>query len=599
MAEKDIGGISWVVDADTSPAINSTRQLDAQVDKVGRSLTTLDTKVSKTSKAVNANMGSLGRTAGQAGIQIQQLIGQIQGGQSAMLALSQQGADLGFVLGVPLLGAVVGIGASIAGMLLPNLMDTKTALEKVDEVTQNVTAALTLSADGVADYGDHLKILKQISTELLDIRLRNLKAIQAEAVALSAQGIEETIDQYRGLNFEMDLFGKRTEKGARAFIDLSTTAKRFASLPTEDNMQAYVDALWEFQDAGGDATKAGRELIANSASLIQKWHQGKLTIDELTKSIVNNDRVTTDWGKRRTDEARKAARAVVEANRAAIDADLNGFREMERLRKEHEEKKAKGEKFAVSVVGRGLSDADKLAMENERLKELYDQGLIDKALFNDAMDQLDKERAANQRNILMSSLGAFEGTFGGIADILRNSVGEQSAAFQAMFILAKGFAIAQASLNLTKAISDAMAWGGLTPMEKFASAAAVGAAATSLVGQIAGASYSGREHGGPMLANVPYEVGEKNKPELLMIPGNNGKMFSNSEVKSMMGGGGGVTLNQQIVTPPGYTARTTGDGVNQKQVVEIVKAEMSNSNSGSRRALTSGTNVQNTIKGGR
>ena len=44
-------------------------------------------------------MAGMGRGAGQAGIQIQQFVGQVQGGQSAMLALSQQGADLGIVLG--------------------------------------------------------------------------------------------------------------------------------------------------------------------------------------------------------------------------------------------------------------------------------------------------------------------------------------------------------------------------------------------------------------------------------------------------------------------------------------------------------------------
>ena len=65
------------------------------------------------SRASNA-MSGIGRSAGQAGIQIQQFVGQIQGGQSALLALSQQSADLGFVLGAPLVGAVVGIGASIA-----------------------------------------------------------------------------------------------------------------------------------------------------------------------------------------------------------------------------------------------------------------------------------------------------------------------------------------------------------------------------------------------------------------------------------------------------------------------------------------------------
>ena len=58
--------------------------------------------------------------AAQAGIQFQQFFGQIQGGQGFLLALSQQSADLGFVLGAPLAGAVAGLTASLAGFHLQN-----------------------------------------------------------------------------------------------------------------------------------------------------------------------------------------------------------------------------------------------------------------------------------------------------------------------------------------------------------------------------------------------------------------------------------------------------------------------------------------------
>ena len=69
-------------------------------------------------------MAQFSRRSGQAGIQFQQFIGQVQGGQGVMLALSQQSADLGFVLGAPLIGAIAGISASLIGLLIPNLIDT-------------------------------------------------------------------------------------------------------------------------------------------------------------------------------------------------------------------------------------------------------------------------------------------------------------------------------------------------------------------------------------------------------------------------------------------------------------------------------------------
>lgn len=115
---------------------------EGQVDKLAKSLDTADreakqlnTTMTKTAQGVSKGVGSIGRASGQAGIQFQQFIGQIQGGQSAMLALSQQSADLGFVLGAPLLGAVVGISASIAGILFSSLVDSKDAVVSLsDEV---------------------------------------------------------------------------------------------------------------------------------------------------------------------------------------------------------------------------------------------------------------------------------------------------------------------------------------------------------------------------------------------------------------------------------------------------------------------------------
>lgn len=104
----------------------------------------LNTDLTKTAKGVkdavdgsSNSLGSFGRSAGQAGMQIQQLVGQVQGGVSPFVALSQQAADLGFVLGFPLLGAVVGIGAALAGPLVAAFTEAE---EKVDKFKDTLKA---------------------------------------------------------------------------------------------------------------------------------------------------------------------------------------------------------------------------------------------------------------------------------------------------------------------------------------------------------------------------------------------------------------------------------------------------------------------------
>jgi hypothetical protein len=98
---------------------------EAAVERLGDAAqdTTAKTQaMNKTSRSGNVVMADFGRRAGMAGIQVEQFAGQIAMGQNPMRAFGVQAADLGFVLGVPLLGAVVGIGAAIGSVLIPILM---------------------------------------------------------------------------------------------------------------------------------------------------------------------------------------------------------------------------------------------------------------------------------------------------------------------------------------------------------------------------------------------------------------------------------------------------------------------------------------------
>lgn len=101
-----------------TPTLRRTRN---EIDKVGQQAR----NTADQTRNLTRSLGGVGRGAGQAGIQVQQFVGQIQGGVNPMVALSQQSADLGFVLGVPLLGAVVSIAAALGTVLLPRLFEAE------------------------------------------------------------------------------------------------------------------------------------------------------------------------------------------------------------------------------------------------------------------------------------------------------------------------------------------------------------------------------------------------------------------------------------------------------------------------------------------
>ena len=129
-------------------AQDSATQVIKETNREMQTLSRTATSTGTATTKFGGNLSVMGRTAGQAGIQVQQLVGQIQGGTNPMLALSQQAADLGFVLGAPLVGAIVALGASLAMNLIPQLFETaKTAKDlskEIDELrarTGNLTEA--------------------------------------------------------------------------------------------------------------------------------------------------------------------------------------------------------------------------------------------------------------------------------------------------------------------------------------------------------------------------------------------------------------------------------------------------------------------------
>ncbi|EKN4832547.1 tape measure protein [Yersinia enterocolitica] len=237
---------------------------------------------------------------------------------------------------------------------------------------------------------------------------------------------------------------------------------------------------------------------------------------------------------------------------------------------ENMHKAKQGQQFAQQEITSALSPTAQIDVEEQaKLAKLAEYQALDTQntqIYEDAktaiqlqasqkrQDILDRESVA-QIQAINSILGAASQGFDGISGIIEASGGKASGAFKAMFALSKGFAVAQAALNLQMAISQVMADPtALTPAQKFANYAAIASAGGAVLSSIGSISYGGgRKNGGGVNADSMYQVGEGGEPELLkasngkqyMIPGDNGKVISN---KDMQGGSGGAgTVVQQEV----------------------------------------------------
>ncbi|HGP0858114.1 TPA: tape measure protein [Yersinia enterocolitica] len=237
---------------------------------------------------------------------------------------------------------------------------------------------------------------------------------------------------------------------------------------------------------------------------------------------------------------------------------------------ENMHKAKQGQQFAQQEITSALSPTAQIDVEEQaKLAKLAEYQALDTQntqIYEDAktaiqlqasqkrQEILDRESVA-QIQAINSILGAASQGFDGISGIIEASGGKASGAFKAMFALSKGFAVAQAALNLQMAISQVMADPtALTPAQKFANYAAIASAGGAVLSSIGSISYGGgRKNGGGVNADSMYQVGEGGEPELLkasngkqyMIPGDNGKVISN---KDMQGGSGGAgTVVQQEI----------------------------------------------------
>jgi lambda family phage tail tape measure protein len=292
----------------------TARTADAvkDVERLARSLDNVSTKV--VPNTANA-LGNMGRKAGAAGIQFQQLVGQVQGGVKPMVAISQQAADLGFVLGFPLAGAVAGIAASLAGPFV---------------------SALIGSSESTADLAEKIRDLEGSYKDLTQAE-KNLLEFQ---VALERQNTQKII---RGINEEI-------EKLTRSFAEIQDLS--------DIGMEQFAE------DTGG-AQEALLKLRAN----LSLYQRDLADLDRQTGLLNGTISETNDESKKQGDIAGKSSRKIVESQKQVINKYAEGSKALNDYALAAADTKGQLENLAVRGIGNlensllGLMDGTKSAKD--------------------------------------------------------------------------------------------------------------------------------------------------------------------------------------------------------------------------------------------
>ncbi|WP_257099189.1 phage tail length tape measure family protein [Klebsiella pneumoniae] len=341
---------------------------------------------------------------------------------------------------------------------------------------------------------------------------------------------------------------------------------------------AQKEAEKESRKSASSAASEAKKIASQQESAAQKLDKLRAAQDLTTESVEKRRiqeaglRAEQSLGSGATQKQLEEARALGEANeRAAIS--IQKRKEAEQGQKYAKQEIASAQTTVDPSTGQAVDPLAQINLqEQQKLDALAKYQEIDKQntkLYEDAKTAIMQQASYQRQAILLqeqqtyqqnvsSLLGESSNFAGSLADAIGQAAGKSSAAYQALFAISKGFAIAQASLNLQTAISNAMAIPWPANIPAIAQALSAG---TQIVSAISGINYSGgRKNGGSVSPGNVYPVGEGNLPELMqtskglfMIPGDGGKVFSNKDVTS------GSPRIKKASTGSEYQSQSNGD----------------------------------------
>lgn len=286
-----VGEIEIIIKAETDALIKANKQVERITDnmesgfkKADSSADKLNTTVTKTASAVS---GGLKSGMQQAGYQIQDFIVQVQGGQSALVAFSQQGSQLAgaFGPGGAVVGAVIALGSVLVGALSSALGSTKDEMEQLKTAAETLNKVVVINSQGVAALSnDYARLAATNAT--LAAQLRD-NAIQQYEIAVRDAGkaITNIIDEQ--------------SSWWRSFNGGVASVKAFGG--AMDTMEISAD---NFNDAIKQATSLGPSFKSSTLTLVN-------TVAMLSSQFDISDDAAYGLGKRLNDLAKNPSQQSV------------------------------------------------------------------------------------------------------------------------------------------------------------------------------------------------------------------------------------------------------------------------------------------------
>ncbi|HAS0916546.1 TPA: tape measure protein [Enterobacter asburiae] len=442
--------------------------------------------------------------------------------------------------------------ASVTAGMMGKLGDMINFAAKAKEKYNSSSLMVMRSEDG-----DKLLSSLEKQNNLLSITDKKERAVaEARQAALDAgvdahsnqmRQIEEAAAKRYDLQEADSAVTKSTKEGTKAVDEAAQSLSRQQAALDRLNT-GYADGSLEL--AKYDAVVAlGNKASAEQIAKAEQKAESIWKVQQATKAAAEEERKRTQAGQNFTGlQGQVSPVAAADNTYAQQMAQLDEYVQL------YPQKIAEAE-----AVRAGIEDQYHQKRMAAMWEEWQQQSEIN-SMLGAAVDSL-QGGATNAITGLINGTQSLQESFANIGTTILNSVVGSLVQMGIEWVKSQlmGQAAAAASLasTMAQATAAASAWAPAAISASIAtmgSAAAVGqtAYAGSLLAAKGMAVAGARYNGGPVDAGSMYRVGEKGKPEIFqtsngsqyMIPGDNGRVISNRDMRSG-GGGGDVTIHQE------------------------------------------------------
>jgi len=579
------------------------KKTEKQVESLQREIVSLNKRLTSTSKVsklstMAVNDASKGFKVNSfqvqnAAFQMQDLVTQLEMGTSASRALSQQLPQLlgGFGAVGAVVGLVSGLAFALGGPLVNSLFDGVDAVESLEDSLEGLEGVVVDTENGVSLLAQELSdlakrsrvsALTQIQLKVIDLE-DSLSDVRSELGELgddlvssffsTISGFDEAIGAVELYGMNWISLSKTLDLSEAQAKDLALVFKSFGNgLKDEKGISVLRQEFEAFFITLEKPDEKLVEFATGLSKLDEKSIAATEKLEFLKNAFTNLDEVLSN--------------SSVESEKLA---------ELDRvLLREGEIAERRREREANSL----LRDEERLAEHFRKMDEIKEKESQKEKLRLEEQDADLREQLAKRNEDTIKGYqdlaGAMASSSSGAVEAIGNIAGEASTAYRVAFAAAKGFAVAQASLNFGLALTQAMALPADTSLpQKLASYVTVLGTVAPLLSSISSVKLGGgRLQGGAVDSGTARMVGERG-PELF-IPDTAGSVVNNNKMRN--GGGGGGETNITIVN------QTTGriDQVERQQlsesdvvliIKEVVPREIANPNSKTSKQLNSSTST--------